>query len=77
MQTFGRSPSQTRSCRKSSSRRGKTEERERDLNEVSRQARSRRSYIQKWHALDDPDAELKQIREERQLLEESWATGLE
>lgn len=53
------------------------EERERDLNEVSRQARSRRSYIQKWHALDDPDAELKQIRAERQLLEESWATGLE
>ena len=53
------------------------EERDRDLNEVSRQARSRRSYIQKWHDLDDPDAELKQIRAERQLLEESWATGLE
>ena len=52
------------------------EERERDLSEVARQARSRRSYISKWHQSDDPDAELAQIKAERQLLEDTWADGL-
>lgn len=53
------------------------EERERDLSEVARQARSRYSYIQKWHDEDDPDAELKRIKAEKRLLEDSWADGLE
>lgn len=53
------------------------EERERDLSEVARQARSRRSYISKWHQSDDPEAELTQIKAERQLLEDVWANGME
>lgn len=52
------------------------EERERDMLEVARQARSRKSYIDKWHSEDDADGELKQIKLEQQLLEESWSGGM-
>lgn len=48
------------------------EERERDLNEVYAQARSRRSYIAKWQPEDDPDGEIQQIQREKRLLEDAF-----
>lgn len=48
------------------------EERERDMAEVSRQARSRKSYIEKWHGEGSAEEELEQIKREQTLLEEVW-----
>lgn len=48
------------------------EERERDLNEVHAQARSRRSYLAKWQPDEDPDGELGQIMREKRLLEDAF-----
>lgn len=52
------------------------EERERDLSEVMQKARSRRSYIDKWQGVEDPDEELAQIRKESQLLEDAWTAAV-
>lgn len=51
------------------------EERALDLNEVNAQARSRRSYIEKWQADADPDAELRQIAQEQRLLEDTFESS--
>lgn len=51
------------------------EEKTMDLAEVSGQTMSKKSYMKKWRGLtdEDADAELKQIAEERQLLEDSFS----
>lgn len=49
------------------------DERALDLNEVGQQARSRRSFIEKWQPDADADGELRQIQRERTLLEDSFA----
>jgi hypothetical protein len=48
------------------------EEKEIDLREVESKTMSRKAYMQKWRKLsdDDVDAELLQISEERQILED-------
>ena len=51
------------------------EERALDLNEVSAQARSRRSYIEKWQTDADPDSELRQITQEQRLLEDTFESS--
>lgn len=53
------------------------DERSQDLNEVNMQARSRRSYIEKWQTDADPDGELKQILKEKKLLEDSFGMRLD
>lgn len=52
------------------------DERSQDLNEVNMQARSRRSYIEKWQTDADPDGELAQILKEKKLLEDAFGLGL-
>lgn len=52
------------------------DERDQDLNEVNMQARSRRSYIEKWQPDADPDGELAQILKEKRLLEDAFGMGL-
>lgn len=51
------------------------EERAQDLQEVNAQARSRRSYVEKWNPDADVDGELKQINREKAMLEESYPFG--
>lgn len=48
------------------------DERAQDLTEVAHQARSRRSYITKWQPDANPEEELKQIKAEKALLEDSF-----
>ena len=52
------------------------DERSQDLNEVNMQARSRRSYIEKWQTDADPDGELAQILKEKKLLEDAFGMRL-
>lgn len=52
------------------------EERAQDLMEVGQQARSRRSYIEKWQTDADPDGELRQIQTEQRLMEDSFAGAI-
>lgn len=49
-----------------------------DLQEVNAQVMSRKSYMRKWYGYDDENAEteLAQIAKERQLLEESYLSGM-
>lgn len=49
------------------------DERAQDLTEVAQQARSRRSYIQKWQPDIAPEDEINQIKAEKALLEDSFA----
>ena len=48
------------------------EERELDLREVAQKARSIKSYVEKWQPNTDADGELKQIAQERAMLEEYY-----
>lgn len=43
-----------------------------DMEEVTAEVRSRRSYIQKWGLVEDVDAELEQIQTEKQMLQDSF-----
>lgn len=54
------------------------EEKQMDIIEVNANTMSRKSYIKKWKGLNDEeaDAELQQIALERQLLEESFMSGM-
>lgn len=52
------------------------EERDRDLNEVHAQARSRRSYIEKWQPDAEPEGELNQILKEKRMLGDEFGFGL-
>lgn len=52
------------------------DERAQDLAEVGQQARSRRSYIEKWQPDADPDGEIAQIKREQRLLEDAFAGAL-
>jgi len=52
------------------------EERDRDLNEVHADARSRRSYIAKWQPDEDPDGEIEQIRREKRMLEDAFEAAV-
>lgn len=53
-----------------------TEEKETDMKEVVAQVKSRESYINKWGEVESVDRELEQIREERQMLEDTYTLGL-
>lgn len=52
------------------------EERKTDMEEVDTQVRSRKSYIKKWGINEDEDAELKQIAEEQDLLDNLRGMGI-
>ena len=48
-----------------------------DMQEVSRQVRSRKSYIEKWRTAPDADAELLQIKKEETLFSDSFISAAE
>lgn len=54
------------------------EERDRDMSEVMHQVRSKKSYMNKWKTTinNDSDEELQQIAKERELLEDSYVSGM-
>lgn len=54
------------------------EEKTLDLQQVSAQAMSRKTFIKKWQGVTDDvaDAEIKQIALEREMLEESYVSGM-
>lgn len=43
-----------------------------DMEEVTAEVRSRKSYIKKWLEVEDVDAELEQIQTEKQMLQDSY-----
>jgi hypothetical protein len=47
-----------------------------DMEEVTTQVRSRKSYIKKWLEVEDIDAELEQIQLEQQMLQDSYTRDL-
>lgn len=47
-----------------------------DMQEVTQQLRSRKNYIEKWGVAPDADAELRQIKLEQTLLQDSYAAAL-
>ena len=52
------------------------DEMENDMQEVVRQVRSRKSYIEKWGIAPDADAEMRQIKAEQALFDESFASAV-
>lgn len=53
------------------------DERDRDLNEVVHQARSRRGFIEKWQTDIDPDGEMEQILKEKRLLDDAFGMAVD
>ena len=51
-------------------------ERTLDLQEVSQQARSRKSYLEKWQPDADGNAELAQIASEQKMLDDGFEQGM-
>ncbi len=47
-----------------------------DMEEVTTQVRSRKSYMRKWGEYEDADAELEQIQLEQQMLQDSYTAAL-
>jgi hypothetical protein len=47
-----------------------------DMEEVTTQVRSRKSYMKKWGEYEDIDAELEQIQLEQQMLQDSYTAAL-
>lgn len=48
-----------------------------DMQEVAQQVRSRKSYIKKWGAAPDADMELRQIKLEQTLFQDSYAAAID